>query len=271
MKKIALFCLLALVMLSLLVSGCNDKPANNTSNENSGTPLQEKPIQAPDQDNAPQHQAYPEEVSTWLNTFKPLFAADYRVVDGKTFFMVSWGEKPSGGYHVKIRNIEQKADKTIVRVEFSEPKPGEMVTEALTYPYAVEAVEGVVQEPVVFTTADGKTVIPRIIGLEGDINDFESRNENIAVLNFQYRSGQVTVRGIARAFEGSLAYFIRDTQGNVIDEGIIITEAGAPDWGAFQLRIKDIPPAAEKLVLFSTSAKDGSKINSLEFTLAPAK
>ena len=56
-------------------------------------------------------------------------------------YVVAMGEQRTGGYAVKIDNTGFDSGKTwVIDVKFIEPAPGQMVTQALTYPYEVFAV-----------------------------------------------------------------------------------------------------------------------------------
>jgi hypothetical protein len=47
---------------------------------------------------------------------------------------LNWGEKPTGGYSIKITEAKQVGDSIEVKYMTKSPVPGEMVTQALTYP-----------------------------------------------------------------------------------------------------------------------------------------
>ncbi|QGG48023.1 protease complex subunit PrcB family protein [Heliorestis convoluta] len=47
---------------------------------------------------------------------------------------VSWGEKPTGGYSISIVDVTCQAGTLTVSYELTSPKPGDFVTEAITYP-----------------------------------------------------------------------------------------------------------------------------------------
>ncbi len=54
-----------------------------------------------------------------------------------------WGEKPTGGYSLAVESARIEGDQVTVRLRLKEPLPGAMVTQALTYPYAVAVVRDV--------------------------------------------------------------------------------------------------------------------------------
>ena len=58
-------------------------------------------------------------------------------VKNSNFVILNMGEKRSGGYSITVENVEETADKVILTVKENEPEPGAMVTQAITYPYAI--------------------------------------------------------------------------------------------------------------------------------------
>ncbi len=51
-----------------------------------------------------------------------------------------WGEKPTGGYSLAVESARLEGERVTVRLALKEPSPDEIVTQALTYPYAVAVV-----------------------------------------------------------------------------------------------------------------------------------
>lgn len=64
------------------------------------------------------------------------------------------GERPTGGYRVSLSGGEGNA----VRVALREPGEGEIVTQALTSPYAVAVVRGVSAEDPRFVDSGGESL-----------------------------------------------------------------------------------------------------------------
>ncbi|OYU80065.1 MAG: hypothetical protein CFE23_11010 [Flavobacterium sp. BFFFF1] len=58
-------------------------------------------------------------------------------INTANFLILSAGEKNTGGYSIGIESVEETADNIIVKVKENEPKPGGMVTESLTTPFAI--------------------------------------------------------------------------------------------------------------------------------------
>lgn len=62
-------------------------------------------------------------------------------VNSEIFVVVTRGEKKSSGYEVKIKKIElvkEKSESVLnIYAEYKDPKPGEITTQIMTYPYIV--------------------------------------------------------------------------------------------------------------------------------------
>ena len=61
---------------------------------------------------------------------------------GGTYLAAYWGEKPTGGYSLAVRSASLEGERVSVQLALKEPPPDAMVTQALTYPYAVALVRG---------------------------------------------------------------------------------------------------------------------------------
>ncbi|EYE88901.1 hypothetical protein Q428_05690 [Fervidicella metallireducens AeB] len=55
--------------------------------------------------------------------------------DGYIYISIFAGEKPTGGYGIKVLQVEDNEGKTNVLVREISPSPNDIVTQALTYPY----------------------------------------------------------------------------------------------------------------------------------------
>ena len=51
-----------------------------------------------------------------------------------------WGTKPTGGYSLAVESARLEGDRVTVRLALQEPPPDAILTQALTYPYAVAVV-----------------------------------------------------------------------------------------------------------------------------------
>ena len=59
-----------------------------------------------------------------------------------TYLAAYWGEKPTGGYSLAVESARLEGDRVTVRLALREPPRDAIVTQALTYPYAVAVVRG---------------------------------------------------------------------------------------------------------------------------------
>ncbi|WP_078410008.1 Gmad2 immunoglobulin-like domain-containing protein [Priestia abyssalis] len=69
-----------------------------------------------------------------------------------------------------------------------------------------------------------------------------------------------TLKGTARVFEATFHYKLEDDQHNILAEGFITADKGAPEWGDFEVKIsfKETTSTNAMLTIFEESAKDGS-------------
>lgn len=86
-------------------------------------------------------EAIPQKIQDIMPRYKEHERALIMEVDKEIYAIAVMGTKPTGGYSVEIDKISQaeKEGSTTVTVyaKFKEPKPGEIVTEVITYPYVV--------------------------------------------------------------------------------------------------------------------------------------
>ena len=80
---------------------------------------------------------------------------------------------------------------------------------------------------------------------------------------------QFTIRGEAQIFEANFGWAVEDGH-QELKNGFEMTDAGAPEWGKFEFTIeveKTRPNSTLTLVLFESSAKDGSRQYELPLVL----
>ncbi len=53
-----------------------------------------------------------------------------------------WGTKPTGGYALKVAQVAVKGDVVVVQLELIQPKPGSLVTQAITSPFLLVRIAG---------------------------------------------------------------------------------------------------------------------------------
>jgi hypothetical protein len=78
-----------------------------------------------------------------------------------------------------------------------------------------------------------------------------------------------TIQGKGQIFEANFGWVVEDGH-NEIKQGYEMTDAGAPEWGNFKFTIdvqKERPNSTLTLILFESSAKDGSRVYQLPIVL----
>ncbi|MGH3086681.1 MAG: protease complex subunit PrcB family protein [Rubrobacteraceae bacterium] len=63
------------------------------------------------------------------------------VADGGAYLAVFWGRKNTGGYAVEVEAARLEGERVIVELALKSPPEGAIVTQALTYPYAIARIE----------------------------------------------------------------------------------------------------------------------------------
>lgn len=70
-----------------------------------------------------------------------------------------WGEKRTGGYSIEVDSARREGGRVVVKLDLREPPEGAMVTQAITYPYAIVALRGVgVDEEFVLEDSSGDRI-----------------------------------------------------------------------------------------------------------------
>ncbi|MCL6580755.1 MAG: protease complex subunit PrcB family protein [Firmicutes bacterium] len=76
-----------------------------------------------------------ESEQAWIDGHAAEAGAWVRKFDGWRMVLVTMGEKPTGGYAVEVVTAARSAGGWVIDVRFVSPKPGDVVTQVLTYPY----------------------------------------------------------------------------------------------------------------------------------------
>lgn len=54
-----------------------------------------------------------------------------------TIVILNMGEKPTGGFSISVKDVQEKSDKIILTVQENSPDPGSITTMGITNPYTV--------------------------------------------------------------------------------------------------------------------------------------
>jgi hypothetical protein len=102
--------------------------------------------------------------------------------------------------------------------------------------------------------------------------DFEEQTPSVLVespLPFAEVTAPVTATGTANTFEANFQYELLDADGNVVDENFVTATSGTGTRGTFEFTTAEVDDFAT-LVVFETSAEDGSRIREVEIPLTQA-
>ena len=193
----------------------------------------------------------PVEIKEWLDSFENKEGAYVYQHPDETFIKISAGEKPTGGYSLNYREFTEKEYPVEIVVELTEPKEGELVTEALTYPSLILKVDSEQVTKYEVKSIGGKefTVDEKIIFSK--IDELKS-GDTI--------SSPLRLKGKVVAFEGAFGIRILDGKDKEIHVEHLQAEAGGPAWGSFDAEFKFPAPDTDNgyLEIGEFSAKDGS-------------
>ncbi|HKM39113.1 MAG TPA: protease complex subunit PrcB family protein [bacterium] len=182
-----------------------------------------------------------------------------------TYLIITRGMCPTGGYSVVIKQALETEDQLVVEVEYKDPAPDAIVTQAITYPYAVAMIEQT-SKPVRFQGKEG-TYLSQLHGLER-MEPITAESKAIKLLTPASIAEGLTVRGVARVFEATVSWRLLDQKREERKSGFVTAARGGPDWGYFSFDLEQqYLGAGYKLQVYEQSAEDGSAINVVEIPL----
>lgn len=206
-------------------------------------------------------QELPPEVDDWIGYSQNTWLAQEKTINDITYILVTYGEKPTGGYTVDIQQVQESSDEIIVTAAFSEPEEGSPVTTALTYPYDLFAMNAT-DKPVVYEALGTESYIPTLMNID-ELPPIAAESDGIKIFSPAPDSAveeSFSFEGIANVFEGNVLYRLLDSNETELDSGF--TTGAMGDWGHIEETIvipDDIEDGESMLLEFYTeSAKDGS-------------
>lgn len=185
----------------------------------------------------------PERVAQWVDNCLALDMtpfADAMVYESKTYIFATWGSRPTGGFRVQIREaVIDDSDDLHVRIEYTSPRPDEMVTQAFTHPIDIAVVERAVRN-VHFDrySPDAPRVFTQLKGIDS-LRDIKAGSRSIKVFSPEPDSevsDPVKVSGIANVHEANVQYRVLNEAGEKIKDGFT-TAAAAIAWGYYEFEI----------------------------------
>jgi hypothetical protein len=166
--------------------------------------------------------------------------ADAMVYESKTYIFATWGSRPTGGYNVRIREALMDEHGDIrVRIEYTSPRPDEMVTQAFTHPVDIVVVDRAARN-VLFEGYPSGTprVMTQLRGIDS-LREITAGSRSIKVFSpapDSEVSDPVKVSGIANVHEANVEYRVFDYDGEKIKDGFT-TAAAAIAWGYYEIDI----------------------------------
>lgn len=215
----------------------------------------------------------PGKIVDLVNRLKTSESATLAEADGSTYVLVTRGEQPTGGFDTKIEKVTQSVSdgkgSATVRVLFTDPKPGQAVSQGITYPLALVKLDtGKKPDEVTFIIQREKPAGRAAEGTVTPKKSTEQQQEKTAVniVVDQPKPGTAVaspflVSGRARVFEATLQVHLIDEKGATVSRKTVTASAGAPEWGKFTTSIQYSPPSTPRkatLQVYTLSAKDGS-------------
>jgi len=110
--------------------------ASGMGEENPTPPAKEAPAQSYTIVPAP----YSDTIKQALNDIRSKGGFKTIQENGKTYIVISAGQRPTGGYQLTVTDARKQTDGSwLIRTAEKKPAPGHMVTQVLTYPSVVIA------------------------------------------------------------------------------------------------------------------------------------
>lgn len=81
-----------------------------------------------------------EGIAEWVDRLKTKAGVYSRTSGPYRVYLITMGECPTGGYTVRVNDITNNGKRWLVKVVFYEPRPEDMVTQVITFPYKVLAI-----------------------------------------------------------------------------------------------------------------------------------
>lgn len=257
--KIRLYLLMiALLIITLISAACqpqsqpqdtnitpkpgvsNDIDTNNTNNTNKNYSITTL-------------DSVPEDVQDWFDSFNGKKGAYAYQHPDYTYLMINAGKRSTGGYGIEIKNFIDNLYEKVVTVEFTSPKKGDIVTDAITYPYVLLNIKSNTISKYIIKTTGGETLNTEEKVIFSQVYS-PKVNDTI--------KSPIKVKGKIAAFEGSFVIRILDSTGKKLKEQVVQTE-GAPTWGSFDEKIEFSKPTTPEgfIEIGEYSAEDGHFIS----------
>ena len=201
----------------------------------------------------------PDEIGRWVETKKHEQGIHLLSAGTHRYLLIAWGEKPTGGYEVKVDedNIREWQKTLHVDAKLVAPDPDDMVTQALTYPYALLRLP-----------ADDTPVLVNFYGevwREAKLDDAQAGEEIIVLEPVLTTDDQapnpLVVRGWAQVYEGTMELVLEDGHLQLAEAQLMLA-TGGPEWAEFEIALTYPNPTSPTGTVYGayTDAEDGSRV-----------
>lgn len=205
----------------------------------------------------------PAEIERWVERSKRYELAQSKSLGGKTYLLVTRGEKNTGGYGVYISRIEDRADEVVVSVRYTEPRG--MVIQALTYPLTLVEIPRV-DKPVRFVGGEGGIIAPQ--PEDNDLQPVLNSTGNIKLYKPLWGKKDIVVKGTAKTYGAELAYLVKNHNGKVIREGNLTSHYRYDTWIPFEITVPRTDfGGGQKLTVSITRTTDYGSKETVNLTL----
>lgn len=246
------FILVLLLALLISCTGCLSSFTRVHSDENKD--MEKKEFYRPCEEELP------EEIKEWVNRSLSMNMGQSKIYEEELYILVTYGERPTGGYSVKIEDVISKKDYIEVEVYFKAPEKGDLVTQAITYPYDLVVVKDPPSLPVKFQVKGDEDFLRVLKGID-TLEPITAESPRIKVFEPSPNEDverDFEIRGIASVYEGNIEFEIYDDEGNNYKG---YTRTGEEGWNYFRVPVK-VPEEIQgrfSLELYSFSPLDGNK------------
>jgi immunoglobulin-like protein involved in spore germination/sporulation and spore germination protein len=159
-----------------------------------------------------------------------------------------------------VENAEVSIDDGVAQVELDTELPDEALAQVVYTLTQFSTVKSVEVQERTLTRADFEDLTPAIL--------VESP------LPFEEVTSPLRVTGTANTFEANFQYELTDTDGLIVDENFVTATSGTGTRGTFDFTTAEFTVPFDgvgSLIVFESSAKDGSRINLVEIPLRMTK
>lgn len=217
----------------------------------------------------PQEEELSENILDWVDRSLNMQMGQQMLHEDKLYILVTYGEKPTGGYQVTIKEALAREDCLLIEVEFKAPQEGDLVPQVITYPYDLVVLEKDPSLPVKFQVTGDEDCLMTLKGIEKlepvavespSIKVFQPAPNEEVGRNFE-------IRGIANLSHKKLGYEITQDKGDYSYQDSLIIDEG--DWCYYCIPV-EIPPELKgniQVELYSKSPQDGNKTGRVSYSL----